>query len=174
MHCDELFLNCIILNKKTNIYGGDVQLHFFEEYQKPVHTISSRNGTVISGVFNKITNQTTLWNGPRYRLIFSTCEIIYNNFNWTSKVPWQCYEESGSPNITNDQNIVVAYDEKSFDDSLQYRTSSTLLTYGINLHQKWERFLLMSSLAQSSQSSIIDHVYRMLYLIIHNNLLFLC
>ena len=69
----------MILTNKLKSYGGDVQLHLYEDDIQTVHTIPSRNGTIGAGVFNKIPNTTTSWNGPKYKLILSTCKIMYNN-----------------------------------------------------------------------------------------------
>ena len=49
----------LILTSKLNSYGDDVQLYFYVDSQQEVHTISSRNCTIISGVFNKTPNQST-------------------------------------------------------------------------------------------------------------------
>ena len=55
---NDFFLTYMILTNKLNSCGGNVQLHFCEDYQIALHTISTRNGTIIAGVFNKIPNQT--------------------------------------------------------------------------------------------------------------------
>ena len=72
MHCNhnDLYFTYITLSNKLNSYRGDIQLYFYEDDQQTFHTITSRNGTIISDVFNKIPNQTNLWQGPRYTLIF--------------------------------------------------------------------------------------------------------
>ena len=59
MHCNQLFFNYNILTNKLYSYEGDLQLRFSEDHQQAVQTITSRKGTIIAGIFNKITNQNT-------------------------------------------------------------------------------------------------------------------